>query len=43
MVEEFLVLVKQRLALGCISDNEGDSGGEFDGRGKAASASADNA
>ena len=43
VVEKFLVLVQEGLALGGVGDDERDAGGELDRGGKAASASADDA
>ncbi len=43
VVQEFLVFVEQRFALGGVGDEEGDLGFELDRRGKAAAPSADDA
>ena len=43
VVQQFLVLVEQRLALGGVDDEERDLGAELDRRGKTAAARADDA
>ena len=43
VVQEFLVLVQQGLALGGVGDDERDAGGQLDGGGESAAAGPDDA
>jgi hypothetical protein len=40
-MEQFLVFVQEGLTLGCIGDDEGDAGGQFDRSGKPATTGSD--